>query len=473
MTAERPQVRSRLIRTLGSWKRPDEPLFRSLAAALRTQIRRGEIVSGQKLPSERLLAQTLGVSRTTVVAAFTVLRAEGLVSSRPGSGTRVSRAGIHRTARGDGRLAGLAPAPGSVALLDLGSADMPALDMVAEEIRRVGDGVERLLRTPDGTQAGLPELREAIAAYYGDLGVPTEPSEILVTSGAHQGLRLVASTLLEPGRTILVEDPTFGGAIESLRALGLKLASIPSGPAGMDTASLAESFATHRPHAVYAQPSGNNPVGSVLDRVGRERLARQVAESGALLVDDGALADTVFDAPVLPPLAALVPGTITLGSASKLFWGRLRIGWIRADAETIAHLALAKTSDDLGTSFLTQHVAAALLTRAEEARTIRREQLRAARDRLLSRLDEGLPEWRPVVPRAGASAWVRLPGRASAVPFAQVAARAGVRVYPGSVFSADEGGDDHLRIGYTADPDTLDAGIRILEDLWRRREGRE
>lgn len=455
---------SRFVRSLGDWSsRDDGAMFHALAEQIRARIRTGQIPAGARLPSERALAASIGVSRSTVIAAFDELRSAGLVARRQGSGTHVTVAGMHRSARGEGRLQTFLGEGGG--RVDLRSAALPGLPLVAEEIARLSpELVLGLLDSHGYLLQGLPRLREAIATYYADLGLPTDAERVLVTSGAQQALRLVASTMLEPRSVVVVENPTFRGAIETLKSIGLTIIAVPSGPRGIDLTALQATLATHRVQMVFVQSSGHNPTGSVMDAIDRRRLADLASAHDALLVEDAAVLDATFDAPLVAPVSA--PGrVVTIGSASKSFWGGLRVGWLRAGPELIEHLTLAKGSEDLGTSLLTQMLAANLLPRIDEAREQRRASLSAGRDALLTATSEHLPDWEIITPRAGASAWARIP-RTDAVAFTQYAARHDVLLLPGSTFSVDDDYGDHVRLAFAAPPEVVKAGITQVGRVW-------
>ncbi len=457
-----------LVRLLGSWAAPDRPLHASLTDRMRQLVRSGDLPAGVRLPSERILATQLGVSRNTVAAAFECLRAEGVLASRRGSGTYVSAAGLNVLARGDHRLGsfdGAAP----VAAIDLRSAAPGGLPMVAEVVHDIQTSdLAELVRAPGYIPGGMPELRAEVSRYYSDVGLPTTPDQVLITSGAQQALQLVASCLLEPGAKVLVEEPTFRGAIEALRAVGARLLSVPSGPDGVDVAAVSAVLRAHRPALMLVQSSVHNPVGSVLPEAERAWLAGLAARYGVPVVDDAAPMDTLIDGTLPRPLAIHGGQVVTIGSASKAFWGGLRVGWIRADAAVIARLASVKGGSDLGTSLLAQVAAARLLGRIDEARDQRRRELAASRALLFDLLAQWLPEWSPIHPRGGASVFVRLPG-GGATQLVQQAAREHVMIFAGPTFSSGDGLDDHVRIAYAASDADLREGVRRLAAVWHHR----
>jgi DNA-binding transcriptional MocR family regulator len=464
--------RSQLARLLEGWVAGGGALHTRLTGRLRALVWSGQLPAGTRLPSERILADALNVSRNTVGAAFDELRGEGIFSSRRGDGTYVSLAGRHTISRGDDRLRSFLPSPAltepgrAEPRIDLRSAALPGLDLVTAEIDRLsGADLRDLVGTHGYLPAGLPALRQAVAGYYADLGLPTTEDQIVITSGAQQALRLVATALLEPGAPVLIEEPSFRGAIEVLRAAGARLIPVPSGPAGIDVAALRAGVRAYRPVLVLIQSTVHNPTGSVLGSSGRQALG----DLGVPVLDDATLYDTLVDEPAGPalrPTAAYGGPVITLGSASKSFWGGLRVGWLRADPATAATLTSVKGGEDLGTSVLAQLVTARLLPAIGLARERRRAELGRARDTVTAAVAELFPQWRFECPAGGASLWVRLPA-SGATAFAQAADRAGVSLLPGPTFSCADGLDDHLRISFAPPrPDVL-CGLHRLAAAWQ------
>jgi DNA-binding transcriptional MocR family regulator len=463
-----------LVRLLEGWAGGRGALHRQLSEALRMLVRIGQLPTGTRLPSERMLAAMLHLSRTTVSAAFDQLRDEGVFTSIRGDGTYVSAAGRHTVIRGDDRLGtfagSLATPPGG--FIDLGSAALPGLSLVADLMRDADlSDLAGLVSSHGYLPAGLPRLRDLAADYYTALGLPTDPAQILVTTGAQQGLRLVTALMLERGAYVAIEEPSFRGAIEVLRGAGARLLPVPSGAEGLDLDVLRGIMAQRRPALVVVQSTVHNPVGSVLDTPRSAALASLAEKAGVPVVDDATMAETLVDGAPRLPLACFGGPVITLGSMSKIFWGGLRVGWVRADAALIRSLSLVKSGKDLGTSLPSQLLAAQLLPLVETARAERQECLRRKRAVILDEVARLLPDWEPCAPRGGASLWVRLPSGASATVFAQMAERSGVLVLPGPTFSCVDGLDDHLRIAYAEPLPTVQAGLARLATAWQRFAG--
>jgi DNA-binding transcriptional MocR family regulator len=455
--------RSQLARMLEGWAVGEGALHAQLTDRLRALVRSGTLPAGTRLPSERILADALNVSRNTVGSAFDELRSEGVFSSRRGDGTYVSLAGQHTLIRGDDRLRSFLSLADPIGPIDLRSAALTGLDLVADEVDRLsGLDLRELVGTHGYLPSGLPQLRQSAADYYTNLGLPTTVDQILITSGAQQALRLAASALLEPGSVVVIEEPSFRGAIEVLRSMGARLIPVPSGPQGIDVVALRAAVRAHRPAMVLVQSTVHNPTGSVLDVSGR----RALCELEVPVLDDATLYDTLIDEPAPKPTAAYGGSIITIGSVSMSFWGGRRVGWLRADPQTVTVLTSVKGGEDLGTSVLAQVVAARLLPGVELARESRRETLRAARSAVTDTIGRLLPEWKFCAPAGGASLWVQLPAPC-ATAFAQAAERAGVALLPGPTFSCVDGLDDYLRISFALPLPDVVRGLRRTAEAWR------
>jgi DNA-binding transcriptional MocR family regulator len=166
------------------------------------------------------------------------------------------------------------------------------------------------------------------------------------------------------------------------------------------------------------------------------------------------------------PLGSVLPDAISIGSASKAFWGGLRIGWIRAPYDLVAALTETRLTGDLGSSAYEQLVVAELLADPEQVLAANRERLRTQRDHLAEALSRALPEWQFWVPDGGLSLWVQLPGEQS-TRMAAASDQHGLILTPGPRFFVNGGGERHLRVPFSSDPQTLSAAVTRLAATWR------
>jgi DNA-binding transcriptional MocR family regulator len=464
-------------RILSRWDAGTGPLYERLAGALRAAVERREVPPESRLPPERSLAELLGVSRTTVVAAYDQLRGEGLLDSRQGSGTYVRRSGVRGAASQRERqivgafrrnmvFRGLLESPGSA--IEFLAAHLKAPPEMAEEIRRVArEEAESLCAGHGYSPQGLPALRQAVAQHLSRGGLTTREDQVLVTNGAQQAIGLTAALFVERGDAVVIENPTYLGAIDVFNAAGARLVPVAMTPEGVDLGDLSAALA-REPRLVYLMPTYHNPSGVVVPQRARREIVRLVEQYQTPLVEDHTLSDLVLDGPPPPPLAAFAPGApiLTIGSMSKLFWGGLRIGWIRGPAELVERLARFKAVADLGSPVLNQAIAARLLPGAERMQKARRKEVSAKLDALTAQLAALLPDWSWRRPQGGLLLWVRLP-RGNASDLAQVALRQGVGIVPGTVNSPDNSFADHVRLPFVHEPEVLADGVERLARAWR------
>ena len=451
-----------LSERLGRWPAGRGPLHVLLAARLRRLIDEGELPPGEPLPPDRALASALAVGRSTVVAAYDLLREDERIVRRQGSGTRVAGtepAGARQTTSAPLFLHLLEPPDGVIALA-CAAPDTPPPEL-AEAYARIVPALAAVTGDIGYCPAGHPVLRRAIADRYTRRGIRTGPERILVTAGAQQALSLLARALLAPGDRVLVEGTHYPGALEVFREQAAIPRSLPMGLADLATAArehhaaLAYAISTFTPDRLGAVPA--RAAGADGGRSGGRRT----------MIDDEVLSDLAFPGVgVPPPLAAYADGVISVGSLSKIVWGGLRIGWVRAPEPLIARLARLLTVHGLGGNVPAQLVAAELLPRIEEMSHRQAARLLARHDHLRAELARHLPSWdAPPVP-GGQTLWVRLP-YGDGTSFAQAALRHRVAVLPGSGLDASGQSQDYLRLPFLAPPDDLTEAVRRLAEAWR------
>jgi DNA-binding transcriptional MocR family regulator len=465
--AVRPRMISglHLARLLGDLP-GERPFYATLARAIRALILDGRLALRVRLPAERDLASALGVSRTTVTAAYDALRAESYIESRQGAGSWTwlprGRGSVTPSAAGGTSVGEPAPE------IDLGNAAPGAPEIFEEAVEAALVGLRRETAGPGYDPTGLPAVREAIAERYTERGLPTRPDEIVVTNGAQHALTLVIEELMAPGDPVLVESPTYPHALDALRRRGARL--IPAGVnAGWDVELIEAGMRQAAVRLGYTNPDFHNPTGRLMNDEERIALAAAARRCGTYLIADETFAELPLDGrPTPPPLPAYAADgrIIGIGSAAKLFWGGLRIGWIRTTPPLARRFATVRESIDLASPVLEQLIVRELLHRVDEVRAERIAQLAAGRDALTSALRDLLPEWRFVEPEGGMSLWARLPG-----PFAtaltDAVARHGVRVVPGPLFGVDGVLEDYVRLPYVQSPEVLREAVERLARAYR------
>lgn len=448
---------------LGDWSARPGPLYARLAAAVRDAIACGDIPPGGALPPERSLARRLAIGRTTVTGAYAQLRLEELVESRQGSGTWVR--GAARAASGEPPRESLPGAAlrDAATFIDLATAALPAPPLLRGLLTSCAEDTAGVLDTPGYLPSGLPALRQALAERLTADGLATSPDQVLVTTGGQQALFLLCAHVLGPGDAAVVEDPTGPGILDILH--GLPVAVRGAQPAAFGHGDLIQAADRIQARLVYVMPT-LGPNGRVLGHAAQAQLARALVKRSVLVIEDISQAGLTFEPPP-PPLAACArsPSLITVGSLTKLYWGGLRLGWIRGPASLIASLTRAKVRTDLGSPVLDQVLAVHLLANQDQIRAERLALLRSSLRHAQALLPRLLPDfsWQP--PEGGLNLWLRLPaGTGSA--FAEVAARLGVAVVPGALLSHQQAADDHIRLAYVRPPDVFEEGARRLAAAW-------
>ena len=452
-----------LTRELGNWRTSSRsgPAYQGLADAIRLLIVDGRLPVGARLPSERALADTLRVSRTTVTAGYAQLRDDGYLNARRGARSTTSLPVAPTTAAD----------PGVRASVNLANAALSApASAVLEAFTHATQQVTPYLHDIGIDLTGLPPLREAIAERYCARGLPTEPDEIMVTTGALHAIGLILATYTQPGDRVLVEQPTYHGAIAAIITAGARPVPVAIAEDGWELAAVHAAVRQLSPSLAYLIPDNHNPTGLTMPATQRKELAHIISETRTRTIVDETMSEMWLDEPVPPPVAAAMTArrdlVLTTGSMSKSFWGGLRIGWIRAERSALTTIAALRPSIDMGTPIFEQLAAAKLLEVADEVLPERREILRARRALMLSLLDEHLPDWSPCRSGGGLALWVRLPAPMSSAMSA-AASRMGLDLPPGPRFGVDGTLERFVRIPYTLPEEQMPGAVELLARAWR------
>jgi DNA-binding transcriptional MocR family regulator len=465
-----PQISSRSLHSLlGPWNEGGNlPAYQALAERIRLLILDGRIPSESRLPAERELAVHLELSRSTITSAYARLREQGYLNSVQGSG---SVATIPAT-RPIPTLAGLRDVL-SPSILTFTEATLPAAPMVADAFQQVACSFAEHLETRGYEPTGLLALREAIADRYVERGVATHPDQIMVTSGALQAISLLGQALLARGDRVVVETPTYPHAMDALVAAGGRLVPVPvASGSGWDEDNLLNAFGRTGAPLAYLMPDFQNPTAESMSNELRQRIVDVAARHGALVISDETTAELDIDRPgSFAPMAAF-GDVVSVGSASKVMWGGLRVGWVRASRSVIRRLVAVRARSDLGTPPFEQLVVAQLLRAMPELLESRREPLRQGRDFLRQCLEEALPEWRSPELHGGLTSWINL-GRPISSELVLAARASGVVFAAGPRFGIDGAFERFLRLPTSYSPAETVRAVSALRTAWERVAARD
>lgn len=461
------------------------PLFRQIAGHFREQIRGGSLAIGQRLPAIRSLAATLGVNRSTVQMAYRELESRGVVETRVGSGTRVrndlrardladpvsATEREHDFQEGPWRPRFTRPTEEAFAMLVAAEGELPeslakleAIDMShlmpdesAFPVAAFRASLDRVLERDGaglltyGPIGGYAPLRELIAQRLTAGGTATTASEVLVTSGAQQGIDLCLRAFCESGDAVVLSAPTYHQMFGLLRGLGLEARTVLEDEHGPDDGELRTALERGGARLVYAMPNFHNPTGRTWSRATRLRfLERTDGFRGPILEDDyeEELRFTGLPEPTLRSLCS-EPRVIGLGTVSKGLFPGARIGWVTAHREVIDRIAGLKRFSDLSSGLVMQAALVDFIERGEFDRHlegVRRELARkhAQAQESLSDHLEGFARW--TRPQGGYALWVVFPASVDSRELCRLAAERGLLAAPGQVFDPDRGRSSAVRL---------------------------
>ena len=309
---------------------------------------------------------------------------------------------------------------------------------------------------------GFITLREMVAA-----GLPwdVDPTQVMITTGSQQGLDLIAKVLIDAGSRVLVETPTYLGALQAFTPMEPEIVAVASDEDGVDLADLQAKADGAR--FFYLLPNFQNPTGRTLSEARRAALSARAAELGLPIVEDNPYGDLWFDAPPPPPMTARNPdGCIYLGSFSKVLAPGLRLGFLVAPKAIYPKLLQAKQAADLHSPGFNQRMIAEVMKDGFLDRHVPtiRALYKSQRDAMLAALEREMPEdvhWNR--PDGGMFLWARLPAGMNAVALLPKAVEKNVAFVPGAAFYADKADERTLRLSFvTASVAQIDIGVAAL-----------
>ncbi len=451
-------------------------------------IESGALRPGDRLPSVRQAGANRKISPSTVFGSYYLLEARGLIHARPRSGYYVSETAV--AARNEPRTSAPKKRSSAVEISDLvfqvlgsvkdrtvvplGSAfpgaDLFPLDRLS---RCLAAGMRRLdpACIVDDLPPGNERLRRQIALRYTMHGVPVEADEIIVTSGALEGLNLCLQAVTRPGDVVLVESPTFYGALQAIERLNLKAVEVATHPrTGIDLDSLAAALRRHSVKACWLMPTFQNPLGSLMPEENRQAVAALLGEHGVPLIEDDVYAELYFSAQRPRPVKAFDQNGLVMhcSSFSKSLAPGYRVGWVAAGrfAQRVARIKLMTT---LSAAIPSQQALAQYLDQGGYDRHLRRlrRTLASRRDTVLQAVARCFPAaTRMTRPEGGYFVWIELPAGVDALRLHELALERRISVAPGHIFSVDRRFAHFVRVnyGHPADARTLSA-IKTLGQI--------
>nr|GID84747.1 transcriptional regulator [Actinoplanes derwentensis] len=419
-------------------------------------------------------------SPVTIAAAIRRMVAEGLVETRSGQGTFVAArpaapddsppdlswqtVALGPRRSGEEEMQALLALPPSGAIPLSGG----YLDADLQPATALGATLARVARQPAAWQRGPVEGREDLRAWFARPLGTVQASDVVICSGGQTALASTLRALTSPGDTLLVESPTYLGALAAAHAASLRVVPVPADHDGVRPDQLAAAFTHTGARLFYCQPLHANPSGATLSTSRRPAVMSAVRAAGAFLIEDDYARDLTIDGDPPPPLAAADPHghVIYLRSLTKSAAPGLRVAALAARGPAGTRLRAARLLDDFFVAGPLQQATIEFVTSPAWTRHLRTLQssLRSRRDALLTALHRHLPALvPPSIPRGGLHLWSPLPPGTDDAALTRAAAAQGVVVFPGSPWHAAEPPAPFLRLTYAATPpDTMDEAIRRL-----------
>lgn len=428
--------------------------------AIRAKVASRALGPGDRLPSIRSFAKTMGVSPSTVVEAYDRLVAEGLIRAKVGSGFYVATRALPPLALAQYLIPterAIDPFWVSRQSLDADPAtlkpgcgwlppDWMPHDALRRALRTLARGDDALLSDYGSTRGSLA-LRRILMGRFAEEGIDLSPDQLLLTASGTQAVDLICRFLLRPGDTVLVDDPCYFNFRALLRAHGVKIVSVPYTPSGPDIPSFEAVLAAERPRLYLTNSALHNPTGATLSAQTAHRLLNAAEAYDLTIVEDDIFAD--FEPEPSVRLAALdgLRRVIRIGSFSKTLSASVRCGYIAARADWIADLLDLQVATSFGgpSPVATELIASVLAGGGyrKHMEDLRRRLARARRDTAGKLQRIGIEPW--LMPRGGFYLWCRLPDGCDSAHAARAVLAENVVLAPGNVFSASKSAAAFMR----------------------------
>lgn len=440
---------------------PPAPATRvdQVIAAIRDRIARRLLTPGARLPSIRAFAESQGVSKSTVVEAYDRLVADGTIGSRRGSGFYVSgpMPPLALTEIGPSLDRAIDPLWVSRQSLEAGERMMkpgcgwlPSSWMPDEALRRTLRTLSRrehaLYLTDYDRPHGLAPLRQLLSRRLADQGIEAGPDQILLADSGTQAIDLLCRLLLEPGDTVLVDDPCYFNFLAMLRAHRARVVGVAYTPTGPDLDAFANILVAERPRLYITNSALHNPTGASLSPPTAHRLLKLAEAHGLTIIEDSIFADLEIEP--APRLAAFdgLERVVHIGSFSKTLSAALRCGFIAARADWIDRLIDLKLATSFGSAPLAAELVYGVLSDGfyrKHLDSLHRRLAQAMGETLARLKGLGLTPWHE--PKGGMFLWCRLPDGLNSADVARHALAENVVLAPGNVFSVSQSAPSYMR----------------------------
>ena len=492
-------------------------MYAKLARVLKEKIQTGELSPGEKLPTDRALASTLQIDRSTVSRAYDELQTSGLITSHVGRGTFVAQSQTQsptstitkddalfapdefldrlptnrnrtvlwhekfsRFSQASGNILNRQPVPYAApdSLISF-SGGTPTREFIPHEDFQ--NMVAELVQGPDASDMfeysppdGHPLLREQVRLYLQRNGINAAEDELLILSGSQQGIDLVARTFIDPNDAVAMEDPTYFWALCNFSALGARCLPITVDENGLQLDMFESAVARQPVKLLYVMPSFQNPTGASMPIERRRQLLDLSAHYNVPVLEDNFVGDLCYDGSPLPTLKSLDDNGVVIhqGTFSKALCPGLRLGWLVAPRDVISRLLLAKRTIDLSTNSMAQIIVAKYLRNGlyEKHLEIVQSAYRSRRDRMDAVLKQTMPSdvtWSK--PAGGMFIWAKLPPGSSARELLVLAESEGVTFSPGDMFFFAADKPENFRLTFIQqNEEQIEAGITRLAKATRR-----
>ncbi len=449
-----------------------EPLYQQLYEQIKNLIANGTLLPNEKLPPIRSLSERLGVNNVTVINAYKMLESNGYAYSKAGSGTFVRPSSALPPSMVVGsKPSGIVPSKDE-SLIDFSTSTPNAelfpigdfKDMLNQVLDRDGGGAFSYQEIQ-----GYYPLREALRSYFTDNGITSALEDIHIISGAQQGIDIAAKTIVGFNDTIVIESPTYTGAIAVFRSRGANIVEIPIEEDGINTEELEQVLKSTRVKLIYVMTSYQNPTGVSYSEDKKLQLLYLAHKYDTYILEDDYLSELRFSSMPTLPIKALDGNdrVIYIKSFSKIFMPGLRLGAVIAPSALTEGMLSSKQTTDISSSSLMQR-AFDLYLREKKWHSHILYMQEAYKERygaMKEALRVEFPQAEYMDPKGGIHMWVKTSADSSILGSA--AREKGVVVAPGSIFYVDERKSNHFRLSFAAeDKESIVKGVRLLKEAY-------